>query len=360
MQSIRLKNISKSFGTTRALNDISLEIAHGKRLVLIGGSGAGKTTLLRVLAGLEQADGGTVSIGDVDITSTPAHQRGIAFLSQDYAVYPQLSVLKNLQAALDPLQLSKAERAERLEIAMTWFELGALADRRPAQLSGGQLQRAALAKALVRRPQVLILDEPFSQLDPMLREQSRQLILATTDEFAMSLIMVTHDAMDALRLADQLAVLERGKLIHYGSPEDVYRRPNSRQVAELLSPFGINELELNRQSKLTKLTSGDGSGSATQRILFRPESAVICDDQELQRANPEFDDVCFEGLVTQSQLLGFSRLLYVEVASPHPDSAPQIIKILSTIDAKYLPHTIRICVARCDLLNIPSENTFFR
>ena len=166
MQSIKLSGVSKSFGKVQALVDINLELEAGKRLVIIGGSGAGKTTLLRILAGLEPPDHGTIHCGGVDITLTPAHLRGIALLSQDYVIYPHLTIERNLLAALEPLRLAAHDRRARIEEALSWFELLPLRNRRPAQLSGGQMQRAALAKALVRRPQMLVLDEPLSQLDP--------------------------------------------------------------------------------------------------------------------------------------------------------------------------------------------------
>ena len=233
MQSITLTGVSKSFGKVHALAEVNLEIQAGKRLVLVGGSGAGKTTLLRILAGLESPDQGAIYCGDIDITLIPAHQRGIGMLSQDYAIYPHLSVERNLLAALEPLRLPAKDRRERIEEALSWFELMPLKDRRPAQLSGGQMQRAALAKALVRRPQMLVLDEPLSQLDPALREHSRELILSLTQQFGITLVMVTHDALDALRLADRLAVLESGKLVQFDSPQAVYSRPNSRSIAYL-------------------------------------------------------------------------------------------------------------------------------
>ena len=204
---IALRNVSKHFGKTPALVNVDLEIPIGKRVVVVGGSGAGKTTLLRVLAGLEAPDSGAVFSGEVDITRVAPHQRGIAILSQDYAIYPHLTVEKNLLTALEPLKLSASEREERITSALRWFELTELRARRPAQLSGGQLQRAALAKALVRRPQLLLLDEPLSQLDVALREQGRALLESLSSEFGTTLVMVTHDPFDALRMADVLVVI---------------------------------------------------------------------------------------------------------------------------------------------------------
>lgn len=322
MQSITLKGVSKSFGQVRALEDIHLEIEAGKRLVLIGGSGAGKTTLLRILAGLESPDAGSVYCGDTDITRNPAHQRGIAMLSQDYAIYPHLSVERNLLAALEPLRLGALELRERTESALNWFGLLPLRDRRPAQLSGGQMQRAALAKALVRRPQLLVLDEPLSQLDPVLRDQSRELILSMTEQFGTTLLMVTHDSLDAMRLADRVAVLESGKLVQVDAPLAVYSRPNSRSIAEILSPFGINQL-----------------GPA----CFRPESAKLVDSTaECGQA-----DLMLAGIVKQLQFVGFAMLACIEVVH---SGISQRIRILVSGKTLQVGEAVYVRVDQNDML----------
>ncbi len=306
MQTIKLSGISKRFGNVLALDNVDLECEPGQRLVIIGGSGAGKTTLLRILAGLEMPDQGGVFCGEVNITSMSPHLRGISMLSQDYAIYPHLTVERNLVAALEPLRLSAVERRERVEEILGCFELSSLRDRRPAQLSGGQMQRAALAKALVRRPQLIVLDEPLSQLDPALREQSRRWILSLTERFATSLIMVTHDSMDALRIADRLAVLDTGKVVQMDSPQSVYRRPVNRAVAEMLSPLGINELDCNAAtSNELRVNSADQS----QACCFRPESA------QLTTLPIGVDASCLDfcGVLRHMQFLGFASLASVEV-----------------------------------------------
>ncbi len=322
MPSINLKGISKHFGKVRALEDIDLEIEAGKRLVLVGGSGAGKTTLLRILAGLEAPDRGSIYCGDTNITRVPAHQRGIAMLSQDYAIYPHLTVERNLLAALEPLRMGAHDRGERIESALRWFELFPLRDRRPAQLSGGQMQRAALAKALVRRPQMLVLDEPLSQLDPALREQSRELILSMTEQFGTTLLMVTHDSLDAMRLADCLAVLESGKLVQIDLPQVVYGRPKSRSIAEILSPFGINQIG---------------------QLCFRPESAILVSSLNAC----EQTDVIFEGVVNQLQFLGFATLAMIDVMQA---SIHQRIKILVSGQALAVGQAVFVRVSQQDLL----------
>ncbi len=327
MQSMTLKGISKSFGTIQALVDIHLEIEAGKRLVLVGGSGAGKTTLIRILAGLESPDQGSIYCGETDITLAPAHQRGIAMLSQDYAIYPHLTVEKNLLAALEPLRLATQEQRERIEVALNWFGLTPLRDRRPGQLSGGQMQRAALAKALVRRPQLLVLDEPLSQLDPTLREESRELLLSMTEQFGTTLLMVTHDSLDAMRLADRLAVLEAGKLVQVDSPQVVYSQPKSRSIAETLSPFGINQIG---------------------QVCFRTESGKLM----VSHTECEQTDVVFKGFVKQLQFVGFATLAIIEFElSVTSLGTLQRIKILTGGQTLQVGEQVLVRVSENDILH---------
>lgn len=335
---ITLRNVSKHFGNTPAIVNVSLTIPLGKRVVVIGGSGAGKTTLLRVLAGLEPPDAGSIFSGDTDITQTPPHKRGIAMLSQDYAIYPQLTIERNLQAALEPLSLSSTDRHERIASALKWFELTELRERRPAQLSGGQLQRAALAKAIVRRPQLLLLDEPLSQLDLSLREQGRALIQSMTDQFGTTLVMVTHDPFDALRMADVLAVMERGELVQVDSPQAVYSSPKSRYVAELLSPFGINEVVLSAERPTV--------GPAADRIAFRPEAAKVF---PLGAGNLREGEAVLLGRIERLQYLGFATLAYVLLAD---SQSPLAVKVLAAHDGFSVGQRVEVRVANNDLLQI--------
>jgi ABC-type sugar transport system ATPase subunit len=357
MQSISLQNIYKSFGTSNALDDVNLQIGAGQRVVLIGGNGAGKTTLLRVLAGVETPDQGCVVIGNTDVTRTAAHRRGVAFLSQDYAIYPHLDVIKNLHAALAPLKLTKAEAVGRVEQALAWFTLDTLADRRPSQLSGGQLQRVALAKAVVRRPDILLLDEPFSQLDPQLREEGRQLILQMVKQFVMTLVMVTHDALDALRLADLLVVMEAGKVVQVDSPKNVYQHPHTRSVAELLGPFGINELVLDNSSASTGI--GEKAG---QPIFFRPEAAKLCLQSDTPMQNVKThgarheDVIFFQGEVQQVQMLGFGSLIRVCVHGPQVGGVSQFAQILLPFGIEAPETTACFRLDVCDLLSLPTAS----
>lgn len=211
-------------------------------MVIMGPSGAGKSCLLRVLSGLVPPTAGQVLVdGNPICWMAPAH-RGIALMSQDYALYPQLSVRKNLEVALHRGSHSKAECRLHVERIAAQFEISDILERLPSQISGGQAQRAALAKAIVRRPKLLLLDEPLSQLDARLREQLIQLILAATREFEFGLCWVAHDPWEAFRVANRIAILDCGRLAQCGDTEEVYRRPQSRLVADTLSSLPINWL----------------------------------------------------------------------------------------------------------------------
>ena len=361
---LTLRGISKNFGRTRALVNVDLDMPAGHRFVLIGGSGAGKTTLLRVLAGLEPPDSGTIFCDEVDITHAPPHLRGIALLSQDYAIYPHLTLEKNLLAAIEPLKLKAAERADRLESALGWFELMPLRGRRPAQLSGGQLQRAALAKALIRRPKVLLLDEPLSQLDLMLKEQGRGLILSLTEQFETTLVMVTHDPIDALRMSDSLAVIEGGAIVQVDTPQMVYRSPRSRLVADMLSPFGINQVEHDGELSMVKspvdlpvdCRGYSPFGVATQRIYFRPEAGNLVEPSVREQSA---DDIVLVGKVVRLQFLGFATLAFVSLLNQNKSyqDKPQLIKVLVRDDnvAFGVGHSVGVRVSVGDLLSLESE-----
>ncbi len=312
MHAIELRKISKTFGTTSALVDVDLQMEHGERLVLVGCSGAGKTTLLRVLAGLEEADQGSVWLDGQDVSRRPARARGVAMVSQDYALYPQLTVLQNLTTALSPLKLPRPERDERIGEALQWFRIESLTDRLPSELSGGQAQRVAFAKAIVRRPTVLLLDEPLSQMDGILREEIRDLIVQASRRYAMSLVMVTHDPVDAMRIASHIAILDRGEIVRVGTSESVYHDPQCRIAGDLLSPFGMNWIDLaaeETENDVGWLATFVGS-RADELVGFRPEDVRVVDSQADLVSQP---GLAFSATVSTVQSLGFATLLLAEM-----------------------------------------------
>lgn len=242
---IELQSIGKDYGTTRALEDVDLAIPDGSLTAVVGPSGCGKSTLLRILSGLEQATNGVVLIDGRP--SAAGEERDVAMVFQDYALYPHMTVAENISFGLR-LQArhdrgrgpSKAEIAERVQSSADMLGLEALLRRRPAQLSGGQRQRVALARAIVRRPRVLLLDEPLSALDVQLRSSARAEILRLHRELGTTLVLVTHDQHEALSMATELVVMNQGRIIQTGAPEQLFREPATEFVASFVGTPAMN------------------------------------------------------------------------------------------------------------------------
>jgi iron(III) transport system ATP-binding protein len=234
MISIRIQHLTKRFGATTALHQLDLEIAPGELFFLLGPSGCGKTTLLRCLAGFYIPDEGRVFFGDEDVTKLAPHKRNTGMMFQSYALWPHLTVAKNVAFGLEERRVPKAEIQRRVGEALESVHMGAYAERRPNQLSGGQQQRVALARALVIRPRCLLLDEPLSNLDARLRLEMRAEIRRVCKEFQLTTVYVTHDQKEALSVSDRMAVLDGGRILQVGTPREVYRRPTRRSVANFI------------------------------------------------------------------------------------------------------------------------------
>jgi iron(III) transport system ATP-binding protein len=234
MISIRIQNLTKRFGATEALRQLDLEIAPGELFFLLGPSGCGKTTLLRCLAGFYVPDEGKIFFGDEDVTTLAPHKRNTGMMFQSYALWPHLSVEKNVAFGLEERRVSKPEIRRRVGEALESVHMGAYAERRPNQLSGGQQQRVALARALVIRPRCLLLDEPLSNLDARLRLEMRAEIRRVCKEFKVTTVYVTHDQKEALSISDRMAVLEGGRILQVGTPQEIYRRPSRQSVANFI------------------------------------------------------------------------------------------------------------------------------
>ncbi|MFO0943493.1 MAG: ABC transporter ATP-binding protein [Pirellulales bacterium] len=242
---VELRTVSVKFQSQLAISSLSLLIPRSQRLAIMGPSGAGKSTLLRVLAGLQTVDSGKVFLRGQPIDSVPAAKRSIAMLTQDYALYPQLSVEENLLAGLQSQQLSREESRNRIDQVIGWFEIGPLLKRLPSQISGGQAQRVAFAKALVRKPNLLLLDEPLSQLDYSLRNQLLSIILLACESMSISVCWVTHDPREAFQVASRIVVLNNGLMEQDDSATAIYQSPKSKCVAELSSYWPVNFLPMN-------------------------------------------------------------------------------------------------------------------
>lgn len=233
---IILDNVIKTFDTFRAVHGVSLEIGSGELVALLGPSGSGKTTILRMVAGLEYADGGAIYFGDEDATEIPVRQRGVGFVFQHYALFPHMTVGENIAFGM---KVSKVRRAKpeidaRVGELLRLVKLDGLGNRFPTQISGGQRQRVALARALAVDPKVLLLDEPFGALDANVRRDLRRWLREIHDELGITTLFVTHDQEEALDLADRVVILDQGRIVQQGTPEDVCRRPDSAFVMKFL------------------------------------------------------------------------------------------------------------------------------
>ncbi|MFK4790713.1 ABC transporter ATP-binding protein [Microbacterium sp. ZW T5_56] len=243
MGTIQLRGIGRSFTSTTAVRDITLDIDDGDFLVLLGPSGCGKTTLLRMIAGLLEPTTGRILLDDEDITELPSKKRDLAMVFQSYALYPHLSVRKNLAFPLRVQKLSATEIADRVQDVAASLEIDHLLDRKPKELSGGQRQRVAVGRALVRNPKAFLMDEPLSNLDAKLRTQTRQELTALHRRLGATFVYVTHDQVEAMTMATKIVVLNAGQIEQYGTPEDVYDRPESVFVAGFLGSPAMNLLD---------------------------------------------------------------------------------------------------------------------
>ena len=234
--SIDVRGVGKKFGDFVALDDVSVSIPTGQLTALLGPSGGGKSTLLRIIAGLETADTGTVSIEGRDATSLPAQKRNVGFVFQHYAAFKHLSVRKNVAFGLEIRKTPKDEVRARVDELLALVHLTQFADRKPAQLSGGQQQRVALARALAVQPSVLLLDEPFGALDAKVRKELRDWLRRLHDEIPVTTVFVTHDQEEALEVADEIVVINEGRVEQVGSPDDLYDTPANQFVMGFLGP----------------------------------------------------------------------------------------------------------------------------
>jgi sulfate transport system ATP-binding protein len=237
--SIRVTGISKSFGSFRALDDVSLEVPQGTLLALLGPSGSGKTTLLRIIAGLESADAGQIEEDGTDITDLHARQREVGFVFQHYALFRHMSVFENVAFGLRVRKADRREIDEKVGELLRLVRLEGLGGRKPAQLSGGQRQRVALARALAIRPKILLLDEPFGALDAKVRVELRQWLRRLHDEIGMTSVFVTHDQEEAFELADEVVVMNQGRIEQRGTPDDVFEHPATPFVMDFLGNVNV-------------------------------------------------------------------------------------------------------------------------
>jgi ABC-type sugar transport system ATPase subunit len=302
MAAVEFANVDKRFGTVEAVRDLSLEIGDGDFMVLVGPSGSGKTTALRMLAGLEAVTAGTIAIGERVVNDVSPRERDIAMVFQDYALYPQMSVRDNFAFGLRRRKVAREEIERRVLRAAAALELGDLLDRRPRELSGGQQQRVALGRALVREPQVFLMDEPLSNLDAKLRVQTRGEIKRLQQEIATTTVYVTHDQVEAMTMGDRIAVMNRGRLEQVGTPEELYERPANLFVAGFI---GSPSMSLVPVAALPLELPGAEPGAV---LGVRPEHARLWEDGD-GLLGP------LEGAVAYVEALGRETFLGVDCGS---------------------------------------------
>jgi multiple sugar transport system ATP-binding protein len=241
--SIQFKKVTKTFGDTHVVDDLSLETDDGEFVVLLGPSGCGKTTTLRMLAGLESATSGDICIDGERINDVPTQHRDLAMVFQSYALYPHMTIAENIGYPLRVRKLDKPERTKRVAEVAQMLEIESLLDRKPRQLSGGERQRVALARAIVREPRAYLMDEPLSNLDARLRVQMRGELKRLQHQLGTTTIYVTHDQAEAMTLASRVAVMRRGRLQQFDTPLNIYNRPANRFVAEFVGSPSMNFID---------------------------------------------------------------------------------------------------------------------
>jgi putrescine transport system ATP-binding protein len=238
---IKLQSVSKHFGTFTAVDSVDLEIYKGELFSLLGGSGCGKTTLLRMLAGFETPSSGTISIDGVDMTDVPPYDRPVNMMFQSYALFPHMTVEKNVAYGLQRDGIAKSEIEQRVDEMLAMVELTEFRKRKPHQLSGGQKQRVALARSLVKQPKVLLLDEPLAALDKRLRENTQFELMKIQDQLGVTFVVVTHDQEEAMTLSTRIAMMDAGRFMQIGTPTEIYEFPESRLVANFIGSANMFE-----------------------------------------------------------------------------------------------------------------------
>ncbi len=329
---VALDGITKRFGELRAVDAISLTIDEGDFYTLLGPSGCGKTTLLRTIAGFYSPDEGTIRFGAKVMNHIPAHRRETGMVFQNYALFPHLSVFDNIAYGLRARKVSATDIRARVAAIIASVQLGGMEDRSPAQLSGGQQQRVALARALVISPQVLLMDEPLSNLDAKLRVSMREEIRRIQRQMGITTIYVTHDQEEAMAVSNHIAILNRGRVEQQGTPQEIYMEPVSRFVAEFMGSSNTVEASVTGYDADKGLIRADIAGEAllihgpeptTPHLIFslRPERISLVDDGARAEVN------VFAGTVTSATFLGSlmryrvkalgGQSVMIEVHDPH-------------------------------------------
>jgi putrescine transport system ATP-binding protein len=319
---VRIDRVTKKFGDFVAVNNVSLSIGQGEIFCLLGGSGCGKTTLLRMLAGFETPTSGSIVIDGEDMEGIPPYERPANMMFQSYALFPHMTVARNVAFGLEQEGLPKAEIDKRVGEMLELVKMGAYAGRKPHQLSGGQRQRVALARSLVKRPKLMLLDEPLGALDKKLREQTQFELLGIQERLGVTFIVVTHDQEEAMTLATRIGVMNRGEIVQVGTPTDIYEYPNSRFVADFIGSVNMFEGRLiEDEPDHVRIDSNELGGTvyvdhgisaapdATVWTAIRPEKINI------GRERPDGPDNMVRGVVKEIAYMGDISIFLVRIDS---------------------------------------------
>ena len=314
---ISIRDVTKTYGRTAALDTVSLEIASGEFITLLGPSGSGKTTLLMVLAGFIRPDSGEVRFGERDVSLVPPHKRDVGMVFQNYALFPHMTVAGNLAYPLKLRGVSRADIEDRVHRALDMVQLAGLGDRQVDQLSGGQRQRVALARAIIFEPRILLMDEPLSALDKKLREQMQIEVRHLHQRLGMTTVYVTHDQREALTMSDRIAVINHGRFRQIGKPRDIYERPDNRFIAEFIGeshflPVVVRDGAAYLGDQRIELGEPPRHTAPSQFLVLRPEKVKVVDGAGGAGLN------VFAGEVKELVYQGESSLLYVSLANGQP------------------------------------------
>jgi len=276
MVSVTLENVTKRFENVVALERVNLEVQEGEFYFVLGPSGCGKSTLLRMIAGFYQPEGGRILFGGRDITHLPPNERNTGMVFQNYALWPHMTVWKNVEYGLSVRKVPQEDRQRRVQDALGMVRMEGYADRSPNQLSGGQQQRVALARALVVEPDVVLLDEPLSNLDARLRLEMREQIQDLHQQIGTTMVYVTHDQKEALAMADRMAVMQMGRVAQVGTPRDLYARPGSRFVADFIGEINLLPGEVSSVGGTTEVATPVGTVRGQGENGLQQGQQVLC------------------------------------------------------------------------------------
>ncbi|HJY09572.1 MAG TPA: ABC transporter ATP-binding protein [Nitrososphaeraceae archaeon] len=335
MSNLRIKNLTKKYGNVKALDDFSLEIKSGEFMVLLGPSGCGKTTAIRCIAGLINPSSGQIYIDDELVNDIPPKNRDIAMVFQNYALYPHMSVYDNIAFPLKMRKKSKPYTEEKINEVANLLGMMDLLNRKPKELSGGQMQRVALGRALVREPKVFLMDEPLSNLDAQLRMYMRTEIKKLQKKVGITTLYITHDQIEAMSMADKIAVMNSGLLQQVGRPQEIYNQPSNTFVAGFVGSPSMNFLECNLikhtttihlesngiSFKLPNIETGSSSSKSLPKKLtigIRPKDINILDD-----GKEDLVDIKMKGEITFTEMLGDDSIIEVKMGS-------SLIKVANT------------------------------